>query len=129
MAAAKLSKTDLSAMKRHTEFLKKKNTRYRSTTGRMASEVNDPELNRAPTEDIQMVEEKSDEATDDIVGIYESDDLNKLLPNETMFLAYPELEIIFYKHLVDKRLMNYKMQGKSRTFKVKAHRPKTCKPM
>ena len=126
MAAAKLSKTDLSAMKRHAEFLKKNKglQDIAQQLGRMASEVNDPELNRAPTEDIQMVEEKSDEATDDIVGIYESDDLNKLLPNETMFLAYPELEVIFYKHLVDKRLMNYKMQGKSRTLrKVKAHRP------
>ncbi|WP_114783579.1 ATPase RavA stimulator ViaA [Vibrio tetraodonis] len=126
MAAAKLSKTDLSAMKRHAEFLKKNKglQDIAQQLGRMASEVNDPELNRAPTEDIQMVEEKSDEATDDIVGIYESDDLNKLLPNETMFLAYPELEVIFYKHLVDKRLLNYRMQGKSRTLrKVKAHRP------
>ncbi len=32
-------------------------------------QVNDPELNRAPTEELQMIEEKSDEATDDIVGI------------------------------------------------------------
>ncbi|MCV5247011.1 hypothetical protein OFC58_41080, partial [Escherichia coli] len=53
--------------------------------GRMAGQVNDPNLNRAPAEELQMVEEKSDEATDDIVGIHESDDLNKLLPNETMF--------------------------------------------
>lgn len=92
--------------------------------GRMAGQVDDPDLNRAPAEEMQMVEERSDEATDDIVGIHESDDLNKLLPNETMFLAYPELEVVFYKHLVDKRLMNYRMQGKSRTLrKVRAHRP------
>ncbi|RSD29897.1 ATPase RavA stimulator ViaA [Vibrio pectenicida] len=126
MAAAKLSKTDLSAMKRHAEFLKKNHAlqEIAQQLGRMAHEVNDPNLNRAPTDDIQMVEEKSDEATDDIVGIHESDDLNKLLPNEALFLAYPELEVVFYKHLVDKRLMNYRMQGKSRTLrKVKAHRP------
>ncbi len=41
-----------------------------------------PDLNLAPAEELQMVEEKADEATDDIVGIHESDDLNKLLPNE-----------------------------------------------
>ncbi|GLT20038.1 hypothetical protein GCM10007938_38210 [Vibrio zhanjiangensis] len=126
MAAAKLSRTDLSAMKRHAEFLKKNQglQDIAEQLGRMASEVNDPDLNQAPTEDIQMVEEKSDEATDDIVGIHESDDLNKLLPNEALFLAYPELEVVFYKHLIDKRLMNYRMQGKSRTLrKVKAHRP------
>lgn len=126
MAAAKLSKTDLSVMKRHAEFLKKNQglQEIAEKLGRMAGRVDDPNLNRAPAEELQMVEEKSDEATDDIVGIHESDDLNKLLPNETMFLAYPELEVVFYKHLVDKRLMNYRMQGKSRTLrKVKAHRP------
>lgn len=126
MASAKLSRTDLSVMKRHAEFLQKHQglQEIAEKLGRMAGQVDDPDLNRAPAEELQMVEEKSDRATDDIVGIHESDDLNKLLPNETMFLAYPELEVVFYKHLVDKRLMNYKMQGKSRTLrKVKAHRP------
>ena len=126
MAAAKLSRGDISVMKRHAEFLKKNQglQDIAEQLGRMASDVDDPDLNRAPTEELQLVEEKSDEATDDIVGIHESDDLNKLLPNETMFLAYPELEVVFYKHLVDKRLMNYRMQGKSRTLRrVRAHRP------
>ncbi|CAM2930183.1 ATPase RavA stimulator ViaA [Vibrio ordalii] len=126
MASAKLSKTDISVMKRHAEFLKKNKglQEIAEQLGRMAGEVDDPDLNRTPAEALQMVEEKSDQATDDIVGIHESDDLNKLLPNETMFLAYPELEVVFYKHLVDKRLMNYRMQGKSRTLrKVKAYQP------
>lgn len=56
-----------------------------------------------------MVEECLDEVIDDIVGIYESDDLNKLLFNEIMFLVYLELEVVFYKYLVDKWLMNYCM--------------------
>ncbi|MDA0148165.1 ATPase RavA stimulator ViaA [Vibrio sp. LaRot3] len=126
MASAKLSKSDLSVMKRHADFLKKHKTlqEIAEKLGRMASDVSDPSLFKTPADDLQMVEEKSDEATDDIVGIHESDDLNKLLPNETMFLAYPELEVVFYKHLVDKRLMNYRMQGKSRTLrKVRAHKP------
>ncbi|HAS63268.1 MAG TPA: ATPase RavA stimulator ViaA [Vibrio sp.] len=125
MASAKLTKTDLTVMKRHAEFLKKNKTlqEIAEQLGRMASEVDDPSLNRSPTEELQVVEETSDEATDDIVGVHEGDDLNKLLPNETMFLAYPELEVVFYKHLVDKRLMNYKTQGKSRTVrKVRAHK-------
>ncbi|MCG9576258.1 ATPase RavA stimulator ViaA [Vibrio tubiashii] len=126
MASAKLSQSDLTVMKRHAEFLKKNKglQEISEKLGRMASQVNDPDVNRAPVEEPQMVEEKADEATDDIVGIHESDDLNKLLPNETMFLAYPELEVVFYKHLVDKRLMNYRMQGKSRTLrKVRAQQP------
>ncbi|MCZ4292626.1 ATPase RavA stimulator ViaA [Vibrio sinaloensis] len=126
MASAKLSKSDLTVMKRHAEFLKKNKglQEIAEQLGRMAGQVDDPELQRAPAEELQMVEEKSDEATDDIVGIHQSDDLNKLLPNETMFLAYPELEVVFYKHLVDKRLMNYRMQGKSRTLrKIRAQQP------
>ncbi len=126
MASAKLSKTDVSVMKRYAEFLKKNNglQEIAEQLGRMANEVDDPDLQRTLAEELQMVEEKSDEATDDIVGIHESDDLNKLLPNETMFLAYPELEVVFYKHLADKRLMNYRVQGKSRTLrKVRAQKP------
>ncbi|GAK82533.1 hypothetical protein JCM19238_69 [Vibrio ponticus] len=124
-ASAKLTKTDLTVMKRHAEFLKKNQTlqEIAEQLGRMASEVNDPELNRSPNEELRVIEETSDEATDDIVGVHEGDDLNKLLPNETMFLAYPELEVVFYKHLVDKRLMNYKTQGKSRTLrKIRAQK-------
>lgn len=130
MASAKLSKDDLKGMKKHAEFLKKHRTlqEIAEQLGRMAGEVDDPALNRAPKEEVQMIEEKSDEATDDIVGVHESDDLNKLLPNETLFLAYPELEVVFYKHLVDKRLMNYRTQGKSRTLrKVKARKPSNSK--
>ncbi len=126
MAAAKLSRGDLTVIKTHAQFLKKHSgiQEIAEKLGRMAQDVNDPDLIKSPNEELQMVEERSDEATDDIVGIHESDDLNKLLPNETMFLAYPELEVVFYKHLVDKRLMNYKVQGKSRTLrKVRAQTP------
>jgi uncharacterized protein with von Willebrand factor type A (vWA) domain len=126
MAAAKLSKRDISSLKKYASFLKK-NKELRAIAeqlGRMAGEVNDPSLNKSPAEELKLVEEKSDEATDDIVGIHESDDINKMLPSEAMFLAYPELEVVFYKHLVDKQLMNYKMQGKSRTLRrVKSHKP------
>ncbi|MGL4225513.1 MAG: ATPase RavA stimulator ViaA [Vibrio sp.] len=126
MAAAKLSRSDLSTIKRYADFLKKHQTlqQIAEQLGRMAGQNDDPDLKRAPTEVLQMVEQRSDQATDDIVGIHESDDLSKLLPNETLFLAYPELEVVFYQHLIDKRLMNYRMQGKSRTLRqVSAQRP------
>ncbi|MGL6026220.1 MAG: ATPase RavA stimulator ViaA [Vibrio sp.] len=126
MAAAKLSRSDLSSIKRYADFLKKHQTlqQIAEQLGRMAGQNDDPDLKRAPTEVLQMVEQRSDQATDDIVGIHESDDLSKLLPNETLFLAYPELEVVFYQHLIDKRLMNYRMQGQSRTLRqVRAQRP------
>ncbi|WP_070966176.1 ATPase RavA stimulator ViaA [Vibrio sonorensis] len=129
MAAAKLSKGDLTAIQRHAEFLAKHKTLQdiAEKLGRMAREVNDPDLNKAPVEDVEMVEERSEMATDDIVGVHQNDDLNKLLPNETMFLAYPELEVVFYKNLIDKRLMNYQMKGKARKLrKVTTNLPESA---
>ncbi len=126
MASAKLSKTDLTVMHRLADFLKKNKglQEIAEKLGRMASQVDDPDFLHQREDLLEMVEELSDEATDDIVGVHEGDDLNKLLPNETMFLAYPELEVVFYKHLVDKRLMNYRTKGKARTLrKVRAQKP------
>ncbi|WED24346.1 ATPase RavA stimulator ViaA [Vibrio sp. JC009] len=128
MAGAKLTKRDVASLKKFAAFLKKNKElqQIAEKLGRMASEVDDPSLFKTPAEELKLVEEKSDEATDDIVGIHEGDDLSKMLPNETMFLAYPELEVVFYKHLVDKRLMNYKVKGKARTLrKVKSQKPES----
>lgn len=125
MSAAKLSKGDITSMKKYAAFLKK-NTELKAIAeqlGRMASEVDSSDQDKARSEQLKLVEDVSDEATDDIVGIHESDDINKMLPYEAMFLAYPELEVVFYKHLVDKQLLNYKMQGKSRTLRrVTSHK-------
>ncbi len=128
MAQAKLTKTDVDVMKKIAAFLKKNNglQDIAEKLGRMANEVDDPNKERVKAEQMKLVEEISDNVTDDIVGIHESDDLTKLLPNEAMFLAYPELEVIFYKHLADKRLMNYRMQGTQRKLrKVKAFQRQT----
>ncbi|PSV37350.1 ATPase RavA stimulator ViaA [Photobacterium sp. GB-210] len=128
MAKAKLTQTDVDVMKKIAKFLKNNNglQDIAEKLGRMASEVDDPNKERVKAEELKLVEEKSDNVTDDIVGIHESDDLAKLLPNEAMFLAYPELEVVFYKHLADKRLMNYRMQGTQRKLrKVKAYKRQT----
>ncbi|MGF1681521.1 ATPase RavA stimulator ViaA [Photobacterium minamisatsumaniensis] len=128
MAKAKLTKSDVTTLKSIATFLKKNNglQEIAEKLGRMANEVDDPNKERVRSEDLKMVEEQSDNVTDDIVGIHESDDLSKLLPNEAMFLAYPELEVVFYKHLVDKRLLNYRMQGAQRKLRrVKAFKRQT----
>ncbi|GDY26375.1 hypothetical protein AHAT_22650 [Agarivorans sp. Toyoura001] len=125
MAAAKLSKTEVNLLQQFAAFLKgqKGLQKIAEQLGRMADQVSDPNSSKAPVEELELVEEQLDQVTDDIVGIHEGNDLSKLLPNETMFLAYPELEVIFYKHLVDHQLMNYHMQGKQRKLrKVKTHK-------
>jgi len=125
MAAAKLTKTELNLLKQFSAFLKshKGLQQIAEKLGRMADQVSDPDSSNAPVEEPQLVEEQLDRVTDDIVGVHEGDDLAKLLPSETLFLAYPELEVIFYKHLLDHQLMNYQMQGKQRKLrKVKTYK-------
>ncbi|WP_163134286.1 ATPase RavA stimulator ViaA [Agarivorans sp. Alg241-V36] len=125
MAAAKLRKSEVNLLKQFAVFLKSQKglQKIAEQLGRMADQVSDPNASNAPVEEPQLIEEQLDQVTDDIVGVHEGDDLAKLLPNETMFLAYPELEVIFYKHLVDHQLMNYQMQGKQRKLrKVKTYK-------
>lgn len=116
MASVKLTQSNVNIMKLHARFLKKNKglQEIASLLGRMANEANHHNESQAMAEDLKVVEEKSDFVTDDIVGIHEADDLSRLLPNETLFLSHPELEVIFYQHLIDKRLMNYRMQGADR---------------
>lgn len=116
MASAKLTKSNVDIMKLHARFLKKNKglQDIASKLGRMANEAEHSDKSQAMAEEVKVVEEKSDFVTDDIVGVHEGDDLSRLLPNETLFLSHPELEVIFYQHLIDKRLMNYRMQGADR---------------
>lgn len=119
MASSKLSKKAIKDLHRYAQFLASHSelNEIAKKLGRMTNNVDDPESKSKADEVPILIENMSQFATDDIVGVHENDDLNKMLPNETMFLAYPELEVIFYKHLVDKRLMNYKTQGKERALK------------
>ena len=48
----------------------------------------------------------------ELVGIRESNDLNSLLPSEITFLSDPELEIVFYKKLAEKKLLTYDYYAK-----------------
>lgn len=118
MTDVSLSKSDWSVMKSQADFLNKHPNlkEIAEQLGRMANQQ-DPNEPPSYSQGIQFDEEVSQQATDDIVGIHESDDLNKLLPNELLFLTYPELEVVFYKHLIDKRLMNYQMEGKAHSSK------------
>ncbi|MDR1866932.1 MAG: VWA domain-containing protein [Treponema sp.] len=51
----------------------------------------------------------------DLIGVYESDDINSMLPAEAAFLADSTLEMIFYKKFVEKRLQTFEYQAKTVT--------------
>lgn len=114
MSAASLSTQDLKTMQSQADFLKKnpKLLDIAQSLGRSHQSEED-EAEDAFEVEPEYQEAISEMALDDITGVTQGDDLNKLLPNETLFLTYPELEVVFYQHLVDKRLQNYHMKGKN----------------
>ncbi|MFT6927326.1 MAG: hypothetical protein ACJAZP_002959 [Psychromonas sp.] len=117
MAKAKLTKTDTRNLKKIVKFLNKNNElqKIAEKLGRMANEIETQTVSNVKIEKIEKVDTKSTQASGDIIGIHESDDLERLLPAEAMFLVYPELETIFYKHLADKRLATYQLQDTQQT--------------
>lgn len=135
MAKAKLKTVDVSNLKKSADYLKNNETlqEIARKLGRMAHEANEQDQSEIEMEDVLIIEKVTNEVAEDIVGIHESDELERLLPAEMLYLAYPELEVIFYKHLADKRLATYQLQGKTRTVdkvitkrqqKAKADQPK-----
>ncbi|CAH0528901.1 ATPase RavA stimulator ViaA [Vibrio hippocampi] len=119
LAGGSLTKQDWKQIEQYSNYLAQHSelNDIANQLGRMAKEVDAPELNRAQAENQVQAEVQSDFATDDIVGIHVSNDINKLLPNETMYLAFPELETVFYQHLAEKRLLTYKSEGKQRSIR------------
>lgn len=49
---------------------------------------------------------------DEIGGVYESDNLNYVLPSEVSLLGFAETESIFLKKFADKQLLSFRHQGK-----------------
>ncbi|CCG85370.1 ATPase RavA stimulator ViaA [Erwinia piriflorinigrans] len=50
---------------------------------------------------------------EEVNGLHQSDDILRLLPPELATLGISELEIEFYRRLVEKRLLTYRLQGES----------------
>lgn len=48
---------------------------------------------------------------EELSGIHQSDDILRLLPPELMTLGIEELEFEFYRRLLEKRLLSYRLQG------------------
>ncbi|MGV8261159.1 hypothetical protein, partial [Pseudomonas aeruginosa] len=48
---------------------------------------------------------------EEVSGIHQSDDILRLLPPELATLGIEELEFEFYRRLLEKRLLSYRLQG------------------
>jgi len=66
-------------------------------------------------------------AKSELVGIHESDDISSMLPVEAALLADDEIELLFYKKFVEKKLQTFDYQAKILSHKeeeVQNKRPK-----
>ena len=112
MAKAKLTKHNIQSLHKITKLLNKHGElqKIAEQLGRISNKKDDHDLNPTQTPKATLNNTKYYN-TGDIIGIDQSDNIERLLPIELMFLAYPELEVIFYKHLAEKRLKTYQQQS------------------
>ncbi len=54
----------------------------------------------------------------DLVGIRESNDLNNLLPSETVLLSHPALQTLFFKKFAEKKLQTFEFEDRTKNFHV-----------
>jgi len=65
----------------------------------------------APMESFRQLVHQPDNVPEEVSGLHQSDDVLRLLPPELATLGISELEIEFYRRLVEKRLLTYRLQG------------------
>lgn len=117
MAKAKLTQSDVQHLKRTAKLLTKHSElqKIAAQLGRMANKNKDQYFNPTKTHKIKLKESQLHN-TGNLVGIKQSDELERLLPIELMFLSSPELDVLFYKNLIEKRLSTYQQQNKQREY-------------
>ncbi|MDX7999781.1 ATPase RavA stimulator ViaA [Xenorhabdus sp. Reich] len=78
--------------------------------GRSQTAKSIPEANHA-LEPFTQIERIPDTVPEQVSGIRQSDDILRLLPTEMAMLDIEELEYEFYRRLVEKKLLSYRLQG------------------
>ena len=117
LSAATLLHGDSRRLHHYAQFLARNPElqRIADELGQAARQESEAQQHLTMVERRVMQYEQRDLVPDDLVGIHQSNQLNRLLPSEAMLLANPDLETIFYKHLAERRLLNYHFMGQSRS--------------
>lgn len=67
----------------------------------------------APPEVFHQLVREPESVPEEVNGLHQSDDILRLLPPELATLGISELEMEFYRRLVEKRLLTYRLHGES----------------
>ena len=117
LSVARLLQGDTQRLRHYAHVLAKNPElqRIAAELGRAARQESQNQERLSQHESLTLQYEKQDSVPDDLVGVHQSNQLNRLLSSEAMLLTSSELETIFYKHLVERRLLNYHFMGQSRS--------------
>ncbi|MCC8375813.1 MULTISPECIES: ATPase RavA stimulator ViaA [Photorhabdus] len=106
------SQNDKQLLIRYSEFLHQQPElkKLAQLLGRSQSAKSKPQENHS-FEPVTTIERTPDTVPEQVNGIGQSDDILRLLPIELAILGIEDLEYEFYRKLVEKKLLTYRLQG------------------
>ena len=112
MSAAPLQRDDYQQLVEYGDFLagQPELIKLAQQLGRCREAQAAPAEN-APSEPFRQLEREPANVPEEVNGLHQSDDILRLLPAELATLGISELELEFYRRLVEKRLLTYRLQG------------------
>ncbi len=114
MADVALSRHQMKGLSQLADFLGKQPEiqRLAAQIGKMAKASNRGPLKRVKEKAI-AIEERESPLPEEVVGVQQGKDLGRLLAVATSLLSSEELELLFFKQMIDAQLLIYQMKGKS----------------
>lgn len=114
LSAGKLIKTELQTLINFCDFLQKQPSlqRLAERLGR-SRETKSILSTDAQREAFRVMVREPDTVPEQVDGIHQSDDILRLLPAELAAMGIKELEYEFYRRLLERRLLTYRLQGES----------------
>lgn len=112
MSTSNLATENINQLIQYSEFLNTQPElmRLAEQLGRANAAKSVPKENAPPEMTRVMVREPAT-VPEQIEGLHQSDDILRLLPPELAALGITELEYEFYRRLLEKQLMTYRLQG------------------
>ncbi|REF25524.1 uncharacterized protein with von Willebrand factor type A (vWA) domain [Xenorhabdus cabanillasii] len=107
-----LTEHKISLITQHAEFLKQQPEleKLAQLLGRNQAAKSIPK-NSSVLEAFPKIERMPDTVPEQINGLQQSDDILRLLPTELSMLGIKDLEYDFYRRLIEKKLLTYRLQG------------------
>lgn len=115
-----MSRENLDTLKKYHEMLEMNHSvkELVEMLGRMKLTEEEQNEGTFGTSDNKFEWEANHASKTDLIGVIESDDLNNLLPSETVLLSDPVLQTLFFKKFAEKKLQTFEFEDKIKSFRT-----------